>query len=173
MELLVNYCFDTRYAVILSSHSGLHPGEAFLRWFFFERVDRLKFCWVNLIWSGSLVTWIPYSNPRAGLRIPKPRILDSKTEKFVDSGIWIPVHGAISCKIVAEVEKKSCWILRQWPKREALEFCCCSAETEWRSCGILLLENLLESFVRSQVDYKELSRLTMSSCQWRLKFTSR
>ena len=38
------------------------------------------------------------------------------------------------------MEKKSCWTLRQWPKREALEFCYCSAETEWRGCGILLLK---------------------------------
>ena len=43
-------------------------------------------------------------------------------------------------------------ILGQWPRREAIEFCCCSAETEWRSCRILLLEKLLESFVQSQVD---------------------
>ena len=35
---------------------------------------------------------------------------------------------------------------------------------EWRSCIVV---------VRSQVDYKELSRLNVSSCQWRLKFTSR
>ena len=68
--------------------------------------------------------------------------------------------------------KEELYVLRQWPRREALEFCCGSAETEWRSCGILLLEKLLESFVRSQVDYKKLSRLTLSSCQWRLKFTS-
>ena len=30
----------------------------------------------------------------AGFRIPKPRILDFKNEKFVDSGIRIPLHGA-------------------------------------------------------------------------------
>ena len=73
----------------------------------------------------------------------------------------------MSCERVAEVAK-----VLKWKRREALEFCCYSAETEWRSCGILLLEKLLESFVRSQVDYKQLSRLTVSSCQWRLKFTS-
>ena len=53
-------------------------------------------------------------------------------------------------------------------KKRSFLFCCCSAETEWRSCGILLLEKLLESFVRSQVDYKQLSRLAVSPCQWRL-----
>ena len=50
--------------------------------------------------------------------------------------------------------KEELLVLRQWLRREALEFCYCSAETEWRSSRILLLEKLLESFVRSQVDYK-------------------
>ena len=31
---------------------------------------------------------------RAGFWIPKPRILDFKSEKCVDSGIRIPLHGA-------------------------------------------------------------------------------
>ena len=31
----------------------------------------------------------------------------------------------------------------KWKRREALEFCCYPAETEWRSCKILLLEKLL------------------------------
>ena len=62
--------------------------------------------------------------------------------------------------------EKCRWILRQWPSREAIEFSCCSAETQWRSCRILLLEKLLESFVQSQVDYKKISRFTVSSCQW-------
>ena len=52
-------------------------------------------------------------------------------------------------------------------KKRSLDFCCCSAETDWRSCRILLLEKLLESFVQSQVDYKQLLRLAVSSCQWR------
>ena len=50
--------------------------------------------------------------------------------------------------------KEELLVLRQWLRREALEFCYRSAETEWRNCRILLLEKLLESFVRSQVDYK-------------------
>ena len=59
---------------------------------------------------------------------------------------------------VVKVLEKCCWILRQWPSREAIEFCYCSAETEWRSYRILLLEKVLESFVQSQVDYKKISR---------------
>ena len=73
----------------------------------------------------------------------------------------------MSCKRVAEVVKVLKWKRRvadftAVAEKRSFEFCCCSAETEWRSCRILLLEKLLESFVRSQVDYKQLSRLTVS-----------
>ena len=45
---LVNYCFDTRYADIMSSHSGLYPREAFHRpaspqTFFGVRSSRIHF----------------------------------------------------------------------------------------------------------------------------------
>ena len=63
-------------------------------------------------------------------------------------------------------------MLQQCQRREALKLCCCSAKTEKRSCRILLLEKLLESFVRGKVDYKQLSRLAVSSCQWRPRFLS-
>jgi len=39
----------------------------------------------------------------AGFRIPNPRILDSKTEKFVDSGIGIPLHEEKINKIALEI----------------------------------------------------------------------
>ena len=44
----------------------------------------------------------------AGFRIPKPRIPDSTSKKFVDSGIRIPLHGA-SFKSVesSEIEEKT------------------------------------------------------------------
>ena len=46
---------------------------------------------LNLIWSGSLVGyWILI----AGFRIPMPRIADSRSKKFLYSGIRIPLHGA-------------------------------------------------------------------------------
>ena len=96
---LVNHCFDTRYADIISSHSGLYPGEAFHRWFFFR---------LNLIWSGSFISkldsglqsLVGFRILIAGFRIPKPRIPDSRIKKFLDSGIRIPLHGAIQqCQI--------------------------------------------------------------------------
>ena len=59
---LVNYCFDTRYA-------GLYPREAFHTLMVFLSSEQL-----NLIWSGSLVSWIPDS---------QCWILDSKAQ---DSG---------------------------------------------------------------------------------------
>ena len=33
--------------------------------------------------------------PSAGFRIPKPRIPDFTSKKFLDSGIRIPLHGAM------------------------------------------------------------------------------
>ena len=50
--------------------------------------------------------------------------------------------------VVKELLKWKRRVLRQWPRREAVEFCCGSAETKWRSCRILSLEKLLESIVR-------------------------
>ena len=69
------------------------------------------------------------------------------------------------------MEKKSCWFYGSG-QEEKLQS---SVVVRRRPSGeaVLLSEKLLESFVRSPVDYKELSRLTVSSCQWRLKFTSR
>ena len=53
---LVNYCFDSRYADIMSSRSGVYPREAFHRLVVFLSSEQL-----NLIWSESLVSWIPDS----------------------------------------------------------------------------------------------------------------
>ena len=78
----------------------------------------------------------------------------------------------MSCKRVAEVIKVLKWrrrvvgfygsgqeeklqssvVLRRRPSGEAVEYC--YLKSCWRAY-----------FVRSQVDYKELSRLTVSSCQ--------
>ena len=107
---LVNYCFDTRYADIMSSRSGLYPREAFHRLaspqtsfgvrssrihfsptdgFSYERVAQFNLEWIfSKLDSGfqSLV----------GFRILKPRIPDSRSKKFRDSGVRIPLHGAKS-----------------------------------------------------------------------------
>ena len=37
----------------------------------------------------------------------------------------------VCCKRVAKVEKKSCWILQQWPKRVLLLFCGDRVEKLW------------------------------------------
>ena len=113
---LVNYCFNTRYADIMSLRSGLYPREAFHRLaspqtsfgvrssrvhfsrihfyptdgFSYERVAQFNLEWIfSKLDSGfqSLV----------GFRIPKPRIPDSTSKKFLYSGIRIPLHGANSC----------------------------------------------------------------------------
>ena len=44
----------------------------------------------------SIVSGIPRI-PWAVVRISKPRIQDSTSKNFLDSGIWTPLHGATSC----------------------------------------------------------------------------
>ena len=53
------------------------------------------------MWSGSFgnldsgfQSLVGFRIPSAGFRIPKPRIPDSTSKKFLDSGIRIPLHGA-------------------------------------------------------------------------------
>ena len=63
-------------------------GRLSIDWFSFERVAQFNLEWIfSKLDSGfqSLV----------GFRIPKLRIPDSRSKKFLDSGIRIPLHGAI------------------------------------------------------------------------------
>ena len=87
---LVNYCFDSRYADIMSSRSGLYPREPFHRLMVFLSSKQL-----NLMWSGSLVSWIPDSNLQqdsgflvldSGFQSPGFRIPQAKNS-------WIPESG--------------------------------------------------------------------------------
>ena len=76
----------------------------------------------------------------------------------------------MSCKRVAEVVKVLKW------KRRVVDFTAVAKKRSFRvlllfggdrrveKLRILFLEKLLESFVRSQVDYKQLLRLAVSSC---------
>ena len=117
---LVNYCFDTRYADIMSSRSGLYPREAFHRLaspqtsfgvrssrihfscinfsptdgFSYERVAQFNLEWIFSKLDSGFQSLVGFRIPSAGFRIPKPRIPDSTSKKFLDSGIRIPLHGA-------------------------------------------------------------------------------
>ena len=112
---LVNYCFDTRCADIMSSRSGLYPREAFHRLaspqtsfgvrssrihfsptdgFSYERVAQFNLEWTFSKLDSGFQSLVGFRILSAGFRIPKPRIPDSTSKKFLDSGIRIPLHGA-------------------------------------------------------------------------------
>ena len=63
--------------------------------FSFERVaqSNLELIFISKLDSG-FQSLVGFRIPCAGFRIPKPRIPDSTREKFLDSGIRIPLHGA-------------------------------------------------------------------------------
>ena len=95
---LVNYCFDTRCADIMSSRSGLYPREAFHRLASpqtsLERVAQFNLEWTFSKLDSGFQSLVGFRILSAGFRIPKPRIPDSTSKKFLDSGIRIPLHGA-------------------------------------------------------------------------------
>ena len=95
---LVNYCFDTRYADIMSSRSGLYPREAFHRLaspqtsfgvrssrihfsptdgFSYERVAQFNVEWIFSKLDSGFQSLVGFRILSAGFRIPKPRIPDS------------------------------------------------------------------------------------------------
>ena len=117
---LVNYCFDTRYTDIMSSRSVLYPREAFHRLtspqtsfgvrssrihfsrihfyptdgFSYERVAQFNLEWIFSKLDSGFQSLVGFWILSAVFRISKPRIPDSTSKKFLDSGIRIPLHGA-------------------------------------------------------------------------------
>ena len=81
-----------RYYVVTfrSIHWGGFP------WFFFsfERVAQFNLEWIFSKLDSGFQSLVVFRILSAGFRIPKPRIPDSTSKKFVDSGIRIPLHGA-------------------------------------------------------------------------------
>ena len=128
---LVNYCFDTRYADIMSSRSGLYPREAFHRLaspqtsfgvrssrihfsptdgFSYERVAQFNLEWIFIKLDSGFQSLVGFRILSVVFRIPKPRIPDSTSKKFLDSGIRIPLHGAIQLFLAANIIV----LLRKW-----------------------------------------------------------
>ena len=112
---LVNYCFDTSYTNIMSSRSGLYPREAFHRLaspqtsfgvrssrihfyptdgFSYERVAQFNLEWIFSKLDSGFQSLVGFWILSAVFGIPKHRIPDSTSKKFLDSGIRIPLHGA-------------------------------------------------------------------------------
>ena len=62
--------------------------------FSFERVAQSNLEWIFGRLDSGFQSLVGFRIPSAGFRIPKPRIPDSTSKKFLDSGIRIPLHGA-------------------------------------------------------------------------------
>ena len=62
--------------------------------FLFERVAQFNLEWIFSKLDSGFQSLVGFQILSAGFRIPKPRIPDSRSKKFLDSGIRIPLHGA-------------------------------------------------------------------------------
>ena len=60
-----------------------------------RRVAQFNLAWVFSKLDSGFQSLVVFRILSAGFRIPKPRISDSTSKKFVVSGIRIPLHGAI------------------------------------------------------------------------------
>ena len=59
-----------------------------------ERVAQFNLEWIFSKLDSWFQCLVGFRILSAGFRIPKPRIPDSRSKKFLDSGIRIPLHGA-------------------------------------------------------------------------------
>ena len=64
-------------------------------WFFFRASSSIQSGWIFSKLDSGFQSLAGFRILSAGFWIPKPRIPDSTSTKFVDSGIRIPLHGAI------------------------------------------------------------------------------
>ena len=62
--------------------------------FSFERAAQSNLEWIFSNLDSGFQSLVGFRIPSAGFRIPKPRIPDSTSKKFLDSGIRIPLHEA-------------------------------------------------------------------------------
>ena len=63
--------------------------------FSFERVGQFNREWIFIQLYSGFQSLVGFRILSAVFRIPKPRIPDSGSKKFLDSGIRIPLHGGI------------------------------------------------------------------------------
>ena len=80
---------------ILYRHVQVYTlGRLSMVFFSFERVAQFNLEWIFSKLDSGFQSLVGFRILSAGFRIPKPRIPDSTSRKFLDSGIRIPLHGA-------------------------------------------------------------------------------
>ena len=81
--------------LILCRHIQAYTlGRLSIDGFSFERVAQFNLEWIFSKLDSGFQSLVGFRILSAGFRIPKPRIPDSRSEKFLDSGIRIPLHRA-------------------------------------------------------------------------------
>ena len=84
-----------RYYTVCHHVEAYTLGRLSIDGFSFERVAQSNLEWIFSKLDSGFQSLVGFRIPSAGFRIPKPRILDSTSKKFLDSGIRIPLNGAI------------------------------------------------------------------------------
>ena len=84
-----------RYYTVCHHVEAYTLGRLSIDGFSFERVAQSNLEWIFSKLDSGFQSLVGFRIPSAGFRIPKPRIPDSTSKKFLDSGIRIPLHGAI------------------------------------------------------------------------------
>ena len=81
---------------ILCRHVQVYTlGRLTIDGFSFERVGQFNREWIFIQLYSGFQSLVGFRILSAVFRIPKPRIPDSGSQKFLDSGIRIPLHGGI------------------------------------------------------------------------------
>ena len=83
-----------RYYTVCHHVEAYTLGRLSIDGFSFERVAQCNQEWIFSNLDSGFQSLVGFRIPSAGFRIPKPRIPDSTSTKFLDSGIRIPLHGA-------------------------------------------------------------------------------
>ena len=93
--------------LILCRHIQVYTlGRLSIDGFSSERVAQFNLEWIFCKLDSGFQSSVGFRILIAGFRIPKPRIPDARSRKFLDSGIRIPLHGATSNNMSSLVQKK-------------------------------------------------------------------
>ena len=83
-----------RYYTVCHHVEAYTLGRLSIDGYSFERVAQSNQEWIFSKLDSGFQSLVRFRIPSAGFRIPKPRIPDFISRKFLDSGIRIPLHGA-------------------------------------------------------------------------------